>query len=651
LLDSVTKGRINSLRDILVGKVPDPKSQVEQITTALIYKFMYDLDKDAVEMGGVPSFFVDEFEKYSWERLFDSKLSGNQRVQLYTDAIERMYNNPNAPTLFREIFKNSFLPFKDPPTLFMFIKEVNEFNYFHSEQLGDAYEYLLSFMGSQGEAGQFRTPRHIIDFVVSLLSPQKNEKILDPACGTAGFLISSYRNIIEENTKVKKGDRLSAEERKILGENLNGYDISPDMVRISLVNMYLHGFSNPLINEYDSLSDSSKWEQYFDVILANPPFMTPKGGIIPHDRFSIKSKKAEVLFVDYILSHLKPSGRAAIIVPEGINFVGHKAYGEIRRNLLDQGLICDITLPHGVFKPYASVKTHILIINREISLKFDDVLFIEIDNDGFTQSDTRQPVQGEQLSPALQIFKEYCSGGARNRSSDPIAICVSRKEIAESKDTHLIGRWYDLPSRIKRPNGVDILPLQEICRIEKGASPNMNTPAGDYQMVVPAPNFKTADRFDFEGKAVCIPLVSAAGHGKADIKRLHFVEGKFALANTMCAVFSRDESVVIPEYLFVYLTTKMKDLLVPLMKGATNVTMDIEQLVDLDIPIPSIGVQTSIASKYLGKMFSNDVNQKIQKLMTHSLDGELNSLLNELSVVCERISSVSSHNDELDKLL
>ncbi len=149
MLDSVTKKGIDVLRNILVGKIPDPKSQVEQITTGLIYKFMHDMDEESVEMGGVPSFFTGEFKKYAWNNLFDPKLGGADKVQLYSDAIEGMYTNPTAPLLFRDIFKNSFLPFKDPSTLNMFLKEINEFHYSHSEKLGDAFEYLLSFMGSQ----------------------------------------------------------------------------------------------------------------------------------------------------------------------------------------------------------------------------------------------------------------------------------------------------------------------------------------------------------------------------------------------------------------------------------------------------------------------------------------------------------------------
>jgi len=200
MLNSETKKRIDDCRDILVGKVPDPKSQIEQITIALIYKFMDDMDMEAVELGGERRFFSDGFGKYAWSELFRSDMTGDKRVDLYREAIEKMEENPNIPQLFRDIFKNAFLPYRDPETLREFLKYINTFRYDHSEQLGDAFEYLLSVLGSQGEAGQFRTPRHIIDLMVELVNPRKHETILDPACGTAGFLISSYKHILKKNS-------------------------------------------------------------------------------------------------------------------------------------------------------------------------------------------------------------------------------------------------------------------------------------------------------------------------------------------------------------------------------------------------------------------------------------------------------------------
>jgi len=462
MLDSTTKKRIDDLRNILVGKIPSPQSQVEQITTGLIYKFMYDMDQEAVEMGGVPSFFVNDFEKYSWQNLFDPKLSGVQKVQLYSDAIEHMYTNPTAPQLFREIFKNSFLPFKDPATLNMFLKEINEFHYSHSEKLGDAFEYLLSFMGSQGDAGQFRTPRHIIDFVIEIVNPQKNENILDPACGTAGFLISSYKHILNQNTNQKLGDKLTASDRKRIGENLVGYDISPDMTRLSLVNMYLHQFANPQIHEYDTLSSEERWNEYYDVILANPPFFSPSGGIQPHTRFGVQSTRAEVLFVDYIMEHLKPTGRAGIVVPEGVIFQTGTAYKTLRKKLVEDCLVGVISLPAGVFQPYSGVKTSVLILDKKLNQKIDRIFFAKIENDGFSLGSQRTAISHDDLPKLKEKIKYFFEGNHEN----------DENLWAEKKDKILLNSIHSLVGGNYRDVAVtntdwELVPIGDICEINR----------------------------------------------------------------------------------------------------------------------------------------------------------------------------------------
>ena len=247
MLDTETRRRIDTARDILVGKVPDPKSQVEQITIALIYKFMDDIDAESEELGGKRKFFTGDFARYGWAKLMRSGLGGFETLSLYAEGISRMTENSGLPTLFRDIFKNAYLPYRDPETLRSFLKIIDEFTYDHSERLGDAFEYLLSVLGSQGDAGQFRTPRHIIDFIVEIVKPRKNETILDPACGTAGFLISAYKHILRANTDAEGNGTLTIDERLRLAKNIRGYDISPDMARLSLVNLYLHGFPDPNI--------------------------------------------------------------------------------------------------------------------------------------------------------------------------------------------------------------------------------------------------------------------------------------------------------------------------------------------------------------------------------------------------------------------
>jgi type I restriction enzyme M protein len=446
MLDAETKRRIDSCRDILVGKVPDPKSQVEQITIALIYKFMDDMDAEAEELGGSRSFFTGDYAKYGWAKLMRSGLGGHETLNLYAEAIAKMPENPGIPALFRDIFKNAYLPYRDPETLRSFLKEIDVFSYDHSEKLGDAFEYLLSVLGSQGDAGQFRTPRHIIDFMVEVMNPQKSESLLDPACGTAGFLISAWKHILKCNTKVRTGDQLTPDERTNLAANIHGYDISPDMVRLSLVNLYLHGFSDPHVVEYDTLTSDEKWNETADVILANPPFMSPKGGIKPHKRFSILASRSEVLFVDYIAEHLSPNGRAAIVVPEGIIFQNQTAYKSLRKLLVEKYLVAVISLPAGVFNPYAGVKTSILILDKRLAKTSDSIAYFKVENDGFGLGAQRRAFDKNDLP---QIKVELDAYLQALRSQHPTAdlqltrgLIVTKERIATNGDYNISGERY-----------------------------------------------------------------------------------------------------------------------------------------------------------------------------------------------------------------
>ena len=432
MLDADTKRRIDTARDILVGKVPDPKSQVEQITIALIYKFMDDIDAESEEFGGKRKYFAGEFGRYGWAKLMQPGLGGHEMLGLYAEAIERMDQNAGIPQLFRDIFSNAFLPYRDPETLRVFLKEIDGFTYDNSERLGDAFEYLLSVMDSQGDAGQFRTPRHIIDFMVSIVDPKKEDVVLDPACGTAGFLISSFKHILAANTDADGNSTLTPDERARLARNLMGYDISPDMVRLSLVNMYLHGLVDPHIYEYDTLTSEERWNEFADVILANPPFMSPKGGIRPHNQFSVKSKRSEVLFVDYMAEHLNAGGRAGIIVPEGIIFQSQNAHKQLRKKLMEECLVAVVSLPAGVFNPYSGVKTSILLLDRALARKTDRIAFYKVENDGYDLGAQRRPIEGNELRQVRDEIVAYLqrlrAGEARRDiQSEPTALAAESR--------------------------------------------------------------------------------------------------------------------------------------------------------------------------------------------------------------------------------
>ena len=192
-----------------------------------------------------------------------------------------------------------------------------------------------------------------------------------------------------------------------------GYDISPDMVRLSLVNMYLHGLVNPHIYEYDTLTSEERWKEFADVILANPPFMSPKGGIRPHNRFSVQSKRSEVLFVDYMAEHLNAGGRAGIIVPEGIIFQSQNAHKQLRKKLVEECLVAVVSLPSGVFNPYSGVKTSILLLDKALARKTDRIAFFKVENDGYNLGAQRRPIERNDL-PQVQEEILACLHGLRS---------------------------------------------------------------------------------------------------------------------------------------------------------------------------------------------------------------------------------------------
>ena len=607
MLDNETKKRIDDCRNILVGKVPDPKSQVEQITIAMIYKFMYDMDLESMEMGGVSTYFVGEYEKYSWSNIFNPRIGGNEMIALYGEGIVKMNLNPNIPQLFRDIFKNAYLPYRDPETLKLFLKGINEFHYSHSEKLGDAFEYLLSVLGSQGDAGQFRTPRHIIDFVVELIQPKKNEKILDPACGTSGFLISSYKHILRNNTKKNLGDLITPDERNKLVENISGYDISPDMVRLSLVNLYLHNFSNPKIYEYDSLTSEDRWNEYYDVILANPPFMSPKGGIRPHKRFSIQSNRAEVLFVDYIMEHLTPKGRSGIVVPEGIIFQSGTAYKSLRNSLVEKYLVGVISLPQGVFQPYSGVKTSILILDKELSQKTDKIFFGKVDNDGYDLGAQRREIDKNDLPILTKEVTEYMEGLRSGKVFESKKLTyVPKEKILSSTD---IGLSYDRYSMNEYKKIITIFPQVKLNSLielqsggrDKGGSLSSGIPSIGGEQISPDGKI----RFD-KMKYVSPSYYEKMNRGQLKLFDVLMVKdgattgkvGFYLGGFDKCAVnehvyILRCNEKLLPTLLYNILKTdRFQNILKPYIKGIIGgISSEIK---DIEIPLPPIEVQKEI---------------------------------------------------------
>lgn len=590
------KRKINTLRDILVGKVPDPKAQVEQITIAMIYKFMDDMDIEAIEFGGERVFFKEEYEKYAWSELMGSENSGQQRAYTYSEGIEKMSMNPYIPQLFRDIFRGAYIPYRDPETLNMFLKEISEFSYDNSEDLGNAFEYLLSIMGSQGDAGQFRTPRHIIDMMVEIIDPKKNDTILDPACGTAGFLISAYKHILAANVDENGKSTLTSDDRKRLTENFAGYDISPDMVRLSRVNMYLHQFTKPQISEYDTLSSEEKWDDNYDVIFANPPFMTPKGGIIPHNRYMVRARRAEVLFVDYIAEHLNPTGKAAIIVPEGIVFQSANAYKELRKYLVDDGLLyAVVSLPAGVFNPYSGVKTSILFLDKTLAKQKEDLLFVKMNNDGFDLGAQRREIKQNDIPDIVNVFKAYQSG--EDVSKNPLVTLAAKDKIAE-QEYILVGERYAVSQQLE--SKWDLVELGSVCNVIAGQSPESDF-YNEIGEGVPFYQGKT----EFSDTYLGVPKKWTTKITKKSIKNdivmsvrapvgpVNIVSNDICIGRGLAAI--RCSEKINFKFLF-YVLKQMEDRIQG-NKGAAFASINRKEIEQIKIPLPPLSIQKEVVEE------------------------------------------------------
>ena len=586
MLNAETKRHIDAARDVLVGVAPNPMTQIDQITYALIYKFMDDMDQAAIKAGGEPSFFIGELEPYSWSKLVDSRMGNQEKMNLYGEALQKFSEAKQLPELFRTIFRAAFLPYRSPETLGLFLKEINYFDYTHPEELGNAYEYLLSIMSAQGDAGQFRTPRHIIDFMVDVMNPTKDDKVLDPACGTGGFLVASYNHILEQHDgkddPSKKEKPLTPDERKKLMANFEGYDIDPSMVRIAQVNMYLHQFKNPKIFQYDSLTSEERWNDKFDVILANPPFMSPKGGIKPHQKFSLRSGKSEVLFVEYILNHLKPQGRSAIIVPEGIVIQIGNSYKALRKTLLEQGLYAVLSLPSGAFKPYSGVKTDILFIDKLLSQR-EEIVFIEISNDGYDPGASKTPIDQNDLPEAITILKSWQQG---NQIKSDLALYVSKETIGAKGDFKLLGKRYRDSKQIG--SKWEVRRLGEIAEIRKGqAITQKQTNPGSIPVIAggQTPAY-FHDKSNRDGRTI---TVSASGAYAGFVNYFEIP----IFASDCSTIQSFDESLVRTDYLYRVLK-EIQEQIYDLQSGGGQPHVYPNDLKELEIPVPPIDVQDQI---------------------------------------------------------
>lgn len=464
------KSKIDKLwEEFWTGGIANPLTVIEQITF-LMYARMLDMnerrDELRAERSGKPfkRRFSDSRQEIRWERF--RHLPAEQMYKRVKDEVFPHFKDlAGEGTLFAEFMRDAQLMIQKPSLLVKAVNMISELPLDSADVKGDLYEYLLSKLTTAGINGQFRTPRHIIRAIVEMLDPDATSRIADPACGTAGFLATSYEYLLEKYSspdgviteavinekgeeveqKIYLGDLLHEHRAHVDRDMFHGFDFDSTMLRIAAMNLVMHGIAEPDIHYQDTLSQrfSERFpkaaNEAFDVILANPPF---KGSLDEEDVDPallrvVKTKKTELLFVALIMRMLKTGGRAAIIVPDGVLFGSSKAHQQLRRHLIDGNqLEAVVSLPSGVFKPYAGVSTAILIVTK--GGETDHVWFYNVEEDGFSLDDKRQPKAENDLPNLTKHFKSrdkaLAEGGANDKTKKHF--WVSREEI--------VGNKYDL---------------------------------------------------------------------------------------------------------------------------------------------------------------------------------------------------------------
>lgn len=445
------KNKIDSLWDIFAaGGLVNPLEVIEQITYLM---FIHDLDdsdntraKESA-MLGLPysSIFSGEVE------IGDRRIDGSQlKWSVFHDfPAAKMYSTmqewvfPFIKNLHSD--KNSaYSKYMDDaifkiPTPLMLSKVVDSLDEIYSlmdkeknaDVRGDVYEYLLSKIAQSGMNGQFRTPRHIIRMMVELMDPKADDVICDPACGTSGFLVTAG-----EYLKEKRKEEIFFNKQKkdhYMNHMFFGYDMDRTMLRIGAMNMMTHGIENPFIEYRDSLSDQNTDKDKYSLILANPPF---KGSLdadtVSADILKVcKTKKTELLFLALFLRSLKVGGRCACIVPDGVLFGSSTAHKDIRKEIIEGNrLEAVISMPSGVFKPYAGVSTGILIFTKTGHGGTDKVWFYDMTADGFSLDDKRSAVNENDIPDIIERFKNLAGETERKRTDK--SFFVEKQEIVDN---------------------------------------------------------------------------------------------------------------------------------------------------------------------------------------------------------------------------
>lgn len=431
------------------GGIANPLEVIEQITYLLFIRRLDDLQTLAEKKAnrtGQPienSLFQPVQDNLRWSKFKDLE-PGVMHQTVGEGVFPFLRQLGGDGSTYSAHMKDARFTIPTPALLSKVVDLLDEIPMNDRDTSGDLYEYMLSKIASAGTNGQFRTPRHIIDLMVAMTAPQPTDEICDPAAGTSGFLVSAAGYVREHHPSVMT----DAVQRQHFHRSMfHGYDFDPTMLRIGSMNMLLHGVEQPDIRYRDSLSEGAADEEgAYSLILANPPF----AGSLDYESTSkdlqrvVKTKKTELLFLALFLRLLKPGGRAAVIVPDGVLFGSSKAHKDLRRILVeDQKLDAVVKLPSGVFRPYAGVSTAILFFTKTNSGGTDHVWFYDVQADGFSLDDKRNATDANDLPDVLERWAER-DGDERERERTEQSFCVPKADVAAQSYDLSLNRYKEI---------------------------------------------------------------------------------------------------------------------------------------------------------------------------------------------------------------
>ncbi|WP_075720695.1 type I restriction-modification system subunit M [Roseburia sp. 499] len=430
------------------GGITNPLDVIEQFTYLLFIKQLDDVEttkENEANFLGIPyeGLFPEECQKYRWNK-FKNLGSAEEMYDIVANGVFPFIKNlhQDGESAYARYMGDAIFKIPTPAMLSKIVDGIDGLQLGDADTKGDLYEYLLSKVATAGTNGQFRTPRHIIKMMVNLVKPTPEDYIIDPAMGSAGFLIEAQQYLRDNHKELF----LNAKQKEHFNNTMfYGNDMDRTMLRIGAMNMLLHGVDNPNISYRDSLSEQNTDVEKYTLVLANPPFK----GSLDYDGVSAdllkvtKTKKTELLFLALFLRILKLGGRAAVIVPDGVLFGSSKAHKQIRKEILDNNkLEAVISMPSGVFKPYAGVSTAILIFTKTGSGGTDKVWFYDMKADGYSLDDKRQEVKENDIPDIIERYNHLENEVDRRRTEQSFFVPV--EEIIENDYDLSINKYKEI---------------------------------------------------------------------------------------------------------------------------------------------------------------------------------------------------------------